>query len=748
MRFFSIRVLVTSFAISLALFVFSDAAFCDYSGPVTPEEASRAASTYRTIGEAQYPGWSGAEVVLARTYYDLAFDASAFEFAVQKDGRRLGHIVIGGNRDFPPLIEYSNGPSPVDLGVDRGLVPAESLQSMESGGEWVPVYVGGFDYYLVGPDAVSELVDVFQGRRVELEVLQQFSDDFRARLRSLSGTFSSMWDAALSGRAVRAEDDYNLLVEAEGYTWYRGCGPTSGTMVLGYYGKAGYRELEYDPESFIWDGPSTMTPYIPRDLADMVADICGVPRSGGRTDDYGVYTENLASAIVRVAQAHGYKGFQCYLYHDERDYTIYKGKIDEGDPSVFGITKMDPGSYDRHAIMGCGYNYRNPQAGHLAIVYDTWATNERTAAQEYFITYRLMTVHSPLVAEQDLDLSAESYDYGYVNVGCQSDWVLRVSNIGALPLLVNDLTCDDSSFYVTTPTFPHTISAGESVFVNIRFEPTHSSRISATMTIETDDPDPNEEFCEVALTGRGVDNGAPVIKCAGFAGDHLSTGSAGYVTVRAEVYDPDGAPDIDIVHLFIGTLEGSQISSLELFDDGDHSDGEANDGLFGNQFWVDSAPSGIYVFEIVAEDVRGASSNVWPYMRIDGSSMSRANDTLWGVYPGMGDSGDPYVANIYMAGFDTTSVSQDGGGKLVCLADIDDFLDGSSIARAELRFQGGGVLTLLDDGQGDDEAAGDERYTGSIMLTPGYPAGDYLLEIVAINDEGRESVSYPFYVVR
>ncbi len=746
MGFLSIRVLVTSFAISLALFVFSGSGFCGHSSPVTLDDASRAASTYRAIGEAQYPGWSGAEVVLARTYYDLAFDASAFEFAVQKGGQRLGHIVIGGNRDFPPLIEYSNGPSAVDLGVDRGFVPAEALRAIESGGEWVPVYVGGFNYYVVGPDAVSELVDVVQGCRIELSALQRFSDDFLARLQSLSGTFSSMWDAALSGEAVKSQDDYNVLVEAEGYTWYRGCGPTSGSMVLGYYGKAGYRELDYDAESFIWDGPYTMTPYIPRELADMVADICNVPRSGGRIDDYGVYTEVLAGAIVRVAQAHGYKGFQCYLYHDERDYDIYKDKIDEGDPSVFGITKMDPGSYDRHAIMGCGYNYRNPEAGHLAIVYDTWGTNQRTATQEYFITYRLLTVYSPLVSEQDLDLSAQSYDYGYVNVGCHSDWVLRISNIGALPLLVNDLTCDDPSFYVTTPTFPHTIAAGESVFVNIRFEPTRSARISAIMTIETDDPDPNEEFCEVALTGRGIDNSAPIVRCAGFVGDHLAAGTAGYVTVRAEVYDPDGASDVASVLLFIGTLEGGQISSLELFDDAQHGDAEADDGLFGNQFWVDAAPAGVYVFEIVAEDARGASSNVWPYMRIDGPSSS--NDVLWGVYPGMGESGDPMVANIYMAGFDTTSISQDGGGKLVCVADIDDFLDGSSLARAELRFQSGGVLNLFDDGQGDDEVAGDERFTGSMNLGPGYPAGDYLLEIVAINDAGRESGAYPFYVVR
>ncbi len=733
------------FGLSLAVFL-----SIGYSEgvPVTPQEALQAASTYKAIGQVQYPEWDGASVVLERTYYDLEFEASALEFSVQKRGASLGYIMVGGTRDFPPLIEYSNGRSPVDIGVARGFLPHEALRSIDASGSWLPVYVGGFDYFEIGLEASSDVVDLLQGRLVELDAIQQFSDDFGSRLRSVSGTFSRMWDAALSGEAVKSEGDYNVLPEAVGYTWYRGCGPTSGTMVLGYYGNAGYRNLHYEAESFIWHGPGTFTPYIPRKLADMVADICDVPRSGGATDDYGVYTEELAGAIVRVAQAHGYKGFHCYVYPNERDYDIFKGKIDEGDPSVFGITKMDPGAYDKHAIMGCGYNYTNPEAGHLAIVYDTWVTKQRTAAQEYFITYKLLTVYSPLVTEQDLDLSAESYDFGNVNLGCLSDWVLRVSNIGALPLLVNQLTCDKPSFHATTPSFPRTIAAGEDLFVNIRFKPISSGLISSTMTVETNDPDPNEEFCKVALKGRGVSNNAPVVKWAGFAGEHLSAGASGYVTVQAEVYDANGASDITSVLAFVSMFGQGRISSLALFDDGQHNDNGDGDGLYGNQFYVDSAPAGIYVFEIVAEDAQSASSNVWPYMRIDGHPSLSANTVLWGVYPGMGTSGDPMSSVVIRAGFDTTSITQESGGKLLCIADVDDFMDSSSIDRVELRFMGNGVLALHDDGQGDDEAAGDMRYTGSMVLTPGYPAGDYLLSIVAINDAGRESVPFPFYVVR
>lgn len=740
---------ILAFISAISFLLLVSIGFCGPHEAVTPQQAALAASTYRELGEAQYPVWDGAELVLERTYYDLDSETSAYEFAVKTGGESVGCIVIGGHRGLPPLIEFSGGPSPVEMAVDLGLVPLDALERPDSGGKWTPLFVGGFSYFMVSPDGLSELVDLKKGEIVDLSELEAFSDEFESHIESSSGLFCRMWDAALSGAKLTAETDYAVLPEALGFTWYRGCGPTSGTMVLAYYGNAGYRNLKYQAESFTWNGPGgTSSPYIPRELADMVADLCNVPREGGRVDNYGVFTGELAMAITTVAQSHGYKGFQCVLYEDVRDYSIYKGKIDEGDASVFGITKMDPGAYDQHAIMGCGYDYRNPAAGHLAVVFDTWTTSQRTAAMEYFITYRLLTVHSPLVSEQDVELSADSHNYGNVNMGSSSDWVTRISNTGAIPLLINSITSDDPSFYVTTPQFPTSIGAGNSIYVNIRFSPDRATRILGTLTIETDDPDPNEEFCTIALQGRGLDNSAPIVRCAGVVGDHLSSGEAGYVTVRADVQDPDGQSEIESVFLFVGTLEDGQLTSLELLDDGQHGDDAAGDGLFANQFWVDSAPEGVYVFEIVAEDTYGAVSNVWPYMTIDSSTRS-ANNAVYGIYQDMGTSGDPSVANIYMAGFYNTSISQEEGGKLVCVADIDDYLDGSSIDRAELRFQGSGVgVELRDDGLGDDEAAGDERFTGSMTLGPGYPAGDYLLEIVAIDGTGRECVPFPFYVVR
>ena len=716
---------------------------------VSLDEAFTAALTYQKIGEAQYPQWSDRELFLVRTYYDLDSEPSAFEFSVGKAQTPAGYIIIGGSRRFPPLIEYSNGPSPVKLAIERGFVQASPLTGKDARA-LLPVYVGGLCYFALAGTDDQHLVELASGHRFPLQAVKSFAEDFMAASKPSRGIFARMWQAALAPDAVVDRGDYRVLAGAEGYTWYRGCGPTSGTMVLGYYGKVGYRNLKYEAQSFEWHGPTgTSWPYIPRALADMVADMCGVPRQGGNVEDYGVYESELALAIERVAQAHGYKGFQCYIYPNERDYSIYQSKIDEGDPSIFGITKMDPGPYDNHAIMGYGYNYTNPTAGHLAVVYDTWSTKSRTAAMESFITYRLVTIYSPLISEQDVELSSESYNFGEVPIGSFADWVLRIGNTGAIPLLVNRITSSQPSFFCTTPGFPLTIAGGESVLVNVRFQPDKEGRITGTLTVETDDPDPNEEFCKVSVSGKGLLNARPIVEFAGFGGQPLSAGESGYISVQAKVDDPDGADQIESVWLFVGTIQGEQLTSLQLFDDGQHQDGSSADGLFGNRFWVESAPQGSYIFEIVAYDSFGACSDVWPYFTVSGAAERRrmgGRTQFFGKALSRESEQSPLVLT---AGFDHSSVSEQHGGKLVCLADISHPLGLSQVQRVELRYHGTftGVL-LKDDGQGDDEQAGDGRFTGTLNVGPGCSAGEYLLEIVAIDKAGHEGLPFPYYVVK
>ena len=109
--------LVFAFALVMAV------SFALAGDPVPVEQAKRAALTYMELGEAQFGDWADAEPVLNRTYFGLDSQPTAYEFAVVSSGESLGRIVIGGNRDFPPLIQFSDGPSPVDLGVELGVVP-------------------------------------------------------------------------------------------------------------------------------------------------------------------------------------------------------------------------------------------------------------------------------------------------------------------------------------------------------------------------------------------------------------------------------------------------------------------------------------------------------------------------------------------------------------------------------------------------------------------------------------------------
>ena len=71
-------------------------------------------------------------------------------------------------------------------------------------------------------------------------------------------------------------------------------------------------------------------------------------------------------------------------------------------------------------------------------------------------------------------------------------------------------------------------------------------------------------------------------------------------TFMAYVDDPDGIGDITSVIIDLSALPGG--GTLELFDDGAHSDVGANDGIFGNTYQVPAGTSGDYNLPVTATD--------------------------------------------------------------------------------------------------------------------------------------------------
>ncbi|MCD6327316.1 choice-of-anchor D domain-containing protein, partial [bacterium] len=102
----------------------------------------------------------------------------------------------------------------------------------------------------------------------------------------------------------------------------------------------------------------------------------------------------------------------------------------------------------------------------------------------------------------EIALSAESYNFGEVQIGASKFWQLFITNQGEAPLTVVSLDVDGVAFDCSSTT-PFTINPGLTSFAPVVFGPTEIGVTSATLTIESNDPDRPE--IEVALTGIGVE---------------------------------------------------------------------------------------------------------------------------------------------------------------------------------------------------------------------------------------------------
>ena len=105
-----------------------------------------------------------------------------------------------------------------------------------------------------------------------------------------------------------------------------------------------------------------------------------------------------------------------------------------------------------------------------------------------------------------------AHDYGDVNIGDSSTYVVQIQNVGNGEMEVNSVTLDGSSDFAITsaPAAPFTIAPSESILVDIEitYTPSAAGTASTTVLIESDDED--ESVVEVDLTGTGVVVEVPV----------------------------------------------------------------------------------------------------------------------------------------------------------------------------------------------------------------------------------------------
>jgi hypothetical protein len=90
---------------------------------------------------------------------------------------------------------------------------------------------------------------------------------------------------------------------------------------------------------------------------------------------------------------------------------------------------------------------------------------------------------------------ANSGSFGQVCPGSFHDELLTINNNGAGPLLISNITSSSPEFLVPSVlSYPLLVSAGGSIDLVIRFQPSHLGSASATLTVFSDDPDGPHEL--------------------------------------------------------------------------------------------------------------------------------------------------------------------------------------------------------------------------------------------------------------
>ncbi|MCI5194458.1 MAG: choice-of-anchor D domain-containing protein [Candidatus Electrothrix sp. AU1_5] len=115
------------------------------------------------------------------------------------------------------------------------------------------------------------------------------------------------------------------------------------------------------------------------------------------------------------------------------------------------------------------------------------------------------------ISAQDIEIDLTEYDFGEVELGSPSTMFVNIANTGGSTLTVSNIFLNDSStsnpFVVTPPSLPVTLSGGQSIDVEVSYNPSIFAAQSETLSIESDDPD--EAVVEVALSGMGVASDNP-----------------------------------------------------------------------------------------------------------------------------------------------------------------------------------------------------------------------------------------------
>jgi hypothetical protein len=269
---------------------------------------------------------------------------------------------------------------------------------------------------------------------------------------------------------------------------------------------------------------------------------------------------------------------------------------------------------------------------------------------------------------------------------------------------------------------------------------------------------------------------APYIYLAGYFDTFITASSGGTLSVAALVQDNIGVSEVELY--YNGEPQGLFLDDI-------------GDDVFLTNFGAiqpGQAGAGRYTFEMIARDRAGNTSKLWPYFVIDGpgtrnkskahgkgqlsqeilnqlmmksgiqlndptkNEMTRKSILSWQRAYKKAVNGTRAAAGaplIYAAGYWDSEVNTDTGGNFTMVAAVMS-PSGTPMQSVDMYFGGDPTnVSLLDDGNNGDMAAGDSLYTFSQTLGPldASAADSYLLEISATDTSGLTSDLWPYLTI-
>lgn len=148
-----------------------------------------------------------------------------------------------------------------------------------------------------------------------------------------------------AGSSAALADSLVVLTEVPSYTWYQGCSPTSGGMLMGYWAEHGYAALLPGVTD-----PMVQSPAVNDDIS-RIADYM-------HTVNGSTSGSNIKPGLIGWTNSVGLSALVSYssVQSDAFSYTAYRNEIDAGRPMLLNLTTFVTGkSTLGHTVLAYGY---------------------------------------------------------------------------------------------------------------------------------------------------------------------------------------------------------------------------------------------------------------------------------------------------------------------------------------------------------------------------------------------------------